>query len=79
MNLTQFIRQTMPPDPDGINDDRSAWAGNAIRAFQAATGTDDEDGRSTYGPLHWSDRNNCDFEAALCRAPFHVLIFSRSQ
>ena len=30
---------TLPPDPDGKNNDRAAWAMRAIRAFMAETGT----------------------------------------
>ncbi|OWK39516.1 hypothetical protein [Fimbriiglobus ruber] len=60
----------LPPDPEGMNDKRSAWAGAAIAAFQETTGTDDEDALSDLlGDLrHWADRNNYDFEAASLRA-----------
>lgn len=34
---------TLPADPEGMNDDRAAWALQALRAFQQATGTDDGD------------------------------------
>ena len=37
---TQMIESlTLPPDPDGKNNDRAAWAMRAIRAFMAETGT----------------------------------------
>lgn len=70
MHLTQ---SALPPDPEGVNDNRAAWADIAIRAFQAATGTDDEDalGDLLTDLMHWSDRNNYDFEAAICRASGH--------
>ena len=63
----------IPPDPECMNDNRAAWAGRAITAFQKATGTDDEDslGDLLAGLLHWCDRNNYDFETALDRARFH--------
>ncbi|OWK35436.1 hypothetical protein [Fimbriiglobus ruber] len=63
----------LPPDPEGMNDKRSAWAGAAIAAFQETTGTDDEDALSDLlGDLrHWADRNNYDFEAASLRARCH--------
>src|SRR5207245_534831 len=32
----------LPPDPDGKNDDRSAWAAAALAKFMEVTGTDDE-------------------------------------
>jgi hypothetical protein len=64
---------TIPPDPDGKNDDRASWAGKAIKAFQAETGTDDEDALSDLlaDLMHWADRNNYDFEAAVERARGH--------
>jgi DNA-directed RNA polymerase subunit RPC12/RpoP len=63
----------LPPDPDDTNDDRAAWAAAALAKFMEVTGTDDE---SAVGDLltdlmHWSDRNNYDFDAALDRARFH--------
>ncbi len=63
----------LPPHPDGMNDKRAEWAGCAVRHFQSLTGTDFEDALSDLlGDLiHWSDRNNFDFEAALDRACFH--------
>jgi hypothetical protein len=63
----------LPPDPDGMNDRRSAWAGLALAAFIAATGTDWEDalGDLLTDLMHWADRNNYDFEAALFRAQGH--------
>jgi hypothetical protein len=61
------------PDPEGKNDDRAAWAGSALRHFQRATGADYEDalGDLLCDLMHWSDRNNFDFEAALFRAQGH--------
>jgi hypothetical protein len=63
----------LPPDPDGINDKRSAGAGLAIAAFQRATGADDEDVLCDFltDLMHWADRNHYDFEAALDRGGFH--------
>ena len=60
----------LPPDPEGMNDSRAEWAGKAIAAFQLETGTDDEDvlGDLIADLMHWADRNNYDFEAALFRA-----------
>ena len=31
--------QILPPDPEGMNDLRSEWAGQAIAVFTLATGT----------------------------------------
>lgn len=65
--------KTLPPDPDGKNGARAGWAGLAITAFQQATGTDDEDALSDLlgDLLHWCDRNNFDFDAALSRGRWH--------
>lgn len=40
---TKETRATLPPDPDGQNEERAAWALHAVRAFQEATGSDDCD------------------------------------
>jgi hypothetical protein len=63
----------LPPDPEARNDDRAEWAGAALRHFQRITGTEDEDslGDLLCDLMHWSDRNNYDFECALFRAVGH--------
>lgn len=63
----------LPPDPDGMNFDRSSWADRAISAFRDASGTDMEDALSDLlaDLMHWADRTNYDFEAALDRARGH--------
>ncbi len=63
----------LPPGPDGKNDDRAAWAGSALTAFMQVTGTDLEDalGDLLADLMHWSDRNNYQFDAALDRARSH--------
>jgi hypothetical protein len=33
----------LPPDPEGMNDDRAEWAAAALRHFQCTTGTDYDD------------------------------------
>ena len=60
----------LPPDPENMNDKRTAWAANALATFVHETGTDEEDslGDLLADLMHWSDRNNYDFEAALDRA-----------
>jgi hypothetical protein len=66
-------KRTLPPDPENQNDDRATWAATALRAFRKATGTDEEDalGDLLADLMHWSDRNNFDFDAALDRARMH--------
>ena len=69
--LKEFRRRLeLPPDPDGKNHDRAAWAGAALAKFMEVTGTDVEDavGDLLTDLMHWSDRNNYDFDAALDRA-----------
>jgi len=65
--------QPLPPDPEKMNGDRTEWAAAALRKFQRATGCDYEDslGDLLCDLMLWSDRNNFDFEAALCRARGH--------
>ena len=61
------------PDPEKMNGDRAEWAAATLRHFQCMTGCDYEDslGDLLGDLMHWSDRNNFDFEAALCRARGH--------
>src|SRR5262249_1570270 len=63
----------LPPDPDGQNPDRARWAGRAIAAFQKATSNDDEDVPSDLlaDLMHWADRHDDDFVAALSRGRDH--------
>ncbi len=65
--------QQLPPDQEKMNGDRAEWAAAALRQFQRATGCDYEDnlGDLLCDLMHWSDRSNFDFEAALCRARGH--------
>lgn len=67
------LNETLPPDPDGINDQRADWAGIAIDEFQKATGTDREDVLCDLltDLMHWADRHRFDFEAAFWRAEDH--------
>ncbi|MCA9062663.1 MAG: hypothetical protein KDA96_06375 [Planctomycetaceae bacterium] len=66
-------RPDLPPDPEDMNERRSKWADAAIRVFRNVTGTDEEDalGDLLADLMHWSDRNQYDFEAALFRARDH--------
>jgi hypothetical protein len=63
----------LPPNPDGMNFDRAAWADKAIDAFREATGTDLEDalGDLLADLMHWADRAGYDYDAALDRARGH--------
>jgi hypothetical protein len=63
----------LPPDPEGMNDERASWADEVLQRFRALTGTDYEDalGDLLCDLMHWSDRNNFDFGLALQRAEGH--------
>lgn len=74
--LMGFRRQNqLPPDPENMNDNRAAWAGIALLAFIRETGTDLEDalGDLLADLMHWSDRNNFDFDLAVDRARSHYI------
>lgn len=73
---TQMIESlTLPPDPDGKNHDRAAWAKVALDAFMRETGTDLEDALCDLlcDLMHLSNRVPFDFEAALQHARNHYL------
>lgn len=57
-----------PPDPEGMNNERSRWAQSAIQAFQIATDTDFDDvlGDLLCDLMHWCDRTTiCDGETRI--------------
>ena len=72
-DATNSPPKQLPPDPEGMNDRRAAWAGLALAAFIAATRTDWDDALSDLlaDLIHWCDRNNYDFDATLERARWH--------
>ena len=63
----------LPPDPEGMNDDRAEWAAAALRHFRCITSTDDGDviGDLLADLMHWCDRNGVEFDTALSRARRH--------
>jgi len=63
----------LPPDPEGMNNDRAEWAACCIRHFQCQTGTDWEDAVcDLLGDLmHFCDREGFDFRHELNRARTH--------
>lgn len=67
------VPSPLPPDPEGMNAARAAWAGRAVRTFQDATGADDEDALCDLlaNLQHWADYQGYDFEAAMRRARDH--------
>lgn len=66
----------LPPDPEGMNDDRAGWADTAIAAFRKATGTDEADAVSDLiaDLRHWCDRKELPWEAELARGLEHYRI-----
>jgi len=63
----------LPPDPDRMNDDRAAWADEAVAAFRLEIGTDLEDALADLlaDLMHWSDRRGFSFDRELERARTH--------
>jgi hypothetical protein len=64
------MTRNLPPDPQNLNDERAACADAALNTFRGCTRTDVEDALADLlaDLLHWSDRNDEDFDAALARA-----------
>ena len=64
---------TLPPDPEGMNDDRAEWANAAIKEFMRVCRTDEEDapGDLIADIMHWCDRKGIDPIATLERAKSH--------
>jgi hypothetical protein len=65
----------LPPDPDGMNEQRAGWAAQGVMTFAHATGMvrAGEDNATVLGDLladlmHWCDRLGIDFDAALAKA-----------
>jgi hypothetical protein len=63
----------LPPDPEGMNGDRAAWAAAAIEAFRDMTRTERADALPDLlaDLMHWCDRNGIDFAEALEAARMH--------
>lgn len=72
-NITPDEQRDLPPDPEGMNEQRAGWADEAIRKFQRETSTDDDCLLADLlaDIMHWCDRKNYDFEAALNSAREH--------
>lgn len=70
---TTTAARTLPPDPEGMNERRARWAGVALAAFMAATGTDLEDAICDLiaDLRHWADRNGQDFDHEADRGARH--------
>lgn len=62
-------KRELPPDPEELNESRAMWAGHALNAFMADTGSEPQDCVSDLicNLRHWCDRNGQDFERELAR------------
>jgi hypothetical protein len=69
----EAIMTKLPPDPEGKNDDRAAWAMTALSAFERETGTDEQHAVADLlcDLMHLYDRKGWDFDADLERARDH--------
>jgi len=67
------MTHSFPPEREGIKANRAAWACAALTTFIQVTGTDEVDalGDLLADLMHWCDRNDHDFDAALERARGH--------
>jgi len=67
------MTKILPPDPEHMNDRRAEWAAEALRGFQCETGTDNDHAMTDLlcDLMHWCDRHNSDFDAALSTARMH--------
>lgn len=64
---------TLPPDPEGMNDRRAAWAASALSVFMHVTGTHPDTALPDMlcDLMHWCDRNEWSFDSARCIALSH--------
>jgi hypothetical protein len=71
--VAEFTRGKLPPDPDGENDTRAAWADAALQTFMNDCCTDREDAVCDLvcDLHHWCDRNGLDFYFELRRSEKH--------
>lgn len=70
IDMSRNVPQLLPPDPEGMNDDRAGWAGAALKAFRDVTHCDHEDAVSDLlaNLMHHCDRSGLSFEEELERA-----------
>jgi hypothetical protein len=66
-------KDTLPPDPEKMNDSRAEWGASCIRHFQCTTGADFDDALCDLlcDLMHWADRNELEFDGQLSRARMH--------
>ncbi len=65
--MSSAASKKIPPDPDGMNDQRAEWADIALKAFLAACPDDEETALPDLlcNLRHWADRNGIDFDLKL--------------
>lgn len=66
-------KKQLPPDPDGMNEQRALSASLAIAEFQNDTRTDDEDALSDLlcNLRHYADLHGLDWDHEMSRAMVH--------
>jgi hypothetical protein len=64
---------SLPPDPESMNENRAAWARQALAAFIAATGADWDDALADLlcDLMHLCDRCGVAFDCEMARAKCH--------
>ena len=64
------MTKTLPPDPENMNDNRAAWAENALYSFESETGIDGMEAVTDLlcALMHLADRKGWDFGLSLKRA-----------
>jgi hypothetical protein len=79
------MKRRLPHDVDGMNGRRAERAAKAVAAFRAEVSCDtheflvraeyeDSLGNLLADLMHWADRNDFNFKAALDRAQWHYLL-----
>jgi hypothetical protein len=69
----------LPPDPEGMNDDRAEWADDVLRRFASITDMHFlKDQPELVSDLiadihHWCDRNGVDFDQSVANAAGHYI------
>lgn len=67
----------LPPDPEGMNDERAQWAHEGLKTFAVSTGIKIDVEADTVASgfladvMHWCDRHRQDFDSLLARARNH--------
>lgn len=63
----------LPPDPEGMNDQRAEWAEDCLSHFMGLTNCEREEapGDLIANIMHWCDRNGMEFDSVVTGARMH--------